>query len=221
LVLLSHFALMLLIGMFDSPFVRRVAVTLKLLGLPFEHGNWSVGRDFDRIREHNPLGRVPTLVLAGGEALFESAAILDHLDEQVGPARALLPVSGPERRQALNLMAMATGAAEKGVLQVYEGVFRPPEKRHEPWLQRLRLQMNAALAAIDRHVAARGASQWLVGGRLTQADITAACAFTFLDDTLRLASQGQSFPSLAALAARCEDLPAFRETRTPFFTPTS
>ena len=100
---------MLLIGMFDSPFVRRVAVTLKLLGIPFEHANWSVGRDFDRIRQYNPLGRVPTLVTANNERLFESAAILDYLDELVGPGRALMPASGPERRTALNLMAMATG----------------------------------------------------------------------------------------------------------------
>ena len=91
---------MLLIGMFDSPFVRRVAVSMKLLEIPFEHANWSVGRDFDRIREYNPLGRVPTLVTNEGERLMESAAILDYLDELVGPERALLPHSGPERRQA-------------------------------------------------------------------------------------------------------------------------
>ena len=71
---------MILIGMFDSPFVRRVAVTMNLLAIPFEHRNWSVGKDFDRIREFNPLGRVPTLVLADGESLIESAAILDYLD---------------------------------------------------------------------------------------------------------------------------------------------
>ena len=58
---------MLLIGMFDSPFVRRVAISMKLLELPFEHANWSVGKDFDRIREYNPLGRVPTLVIGRGE----------------------------------------------------------------------------------------------------------------------------------------------------------
>jgi glutathione S-transferase len=210
---------MLLIGMFDSPFVRRVAVTMKLLGLPFEHGNWSVGRDFERICRHNPLGRVPALVLPDGEALFESAAILDYLDELVGPARALLPASGPERRQALRLMAMATGAAEKGVLQVYEGVFRPEDKRHEPWLQRLRLQMHASLAAIDRYVSERGDSPWLIGRQMSQADITVACAFTFLDDTLRAASDMGGLPSLATFAARCELLPEFQETRTPFFTP--
>jgi glutathione S-transferase len=211
---------MLLIGMFDSPFVRRVAVTMKLHGIPFDHGNWSVGRDFERIREFNPLGRVPTLVTDGNERLFESSAILDYLDELVGPERAFLPASGAERRQALNLMAMATGAAEKGVLQVYEGVFRPADKRHEPWLQRLRMQMNGSLAAIDRHLGGRG-TQWLVGKRMTQADITAVCAFTFLNDTLRVAADPVMFASLAALAARCEAMPAFQETRTPFFVPTS
>jgi glutathione S-transferase len=210
---------MLLIGMFDSPFVRRVAVSMKLLGIPFEHGNWSVGRDFDRIREYNPLGRVPTLVTGEGEKLMESGAILDYLDERVGPDRALLPRSGPERRQALNLMAMATGAAEKGVLQVYERVFRPEDKRHQPWVERCRAQMSGALSALDRYVGERGVSQWLVGKRMTQADITVACAFTFLDDSLRVAADRVMFPSLVAFASRCESLPVFQETRTPFFTP--
>ena len=82
---------MLLIGMFDSPFVRRVAITLKLIGQPFEHANWSIGRDFDRIREYNPLGRVPTLLTDEGETLMESSAILDYLDERAGPENALLP----------------------------------------------------------------------------------------------------------------------------------
>jgi glutathione S-transferase len=210
---------MLLIGMFDSPFVRRVAVTLKLLGLPFEHANWSVGRDFDRIREFNPLGRVPTLVTRDGLKLAESAAILDYLDELVGPDRALLPRAGAERRAALNFMALATGAAEKGVLQVYERVFRPEEKRHAPWVERCHAQMSAALAALDRAVGERGVSQWLVGRRMTQADITAACAFTFLDDALRIAADRVMYASLATLAARCESLPAFQETRLAFHPP--
>jgi glutathione S-transferase len=212
---------MLLIGMFDSPFVRRVAVTMKLLGIPFEHANWSVGRDFDRIRQYNPLGRVPTLVTAHNERLFESAAILDYLDELVGPGRALMPASGPERRMAWNLMAMATGAAEKGVLQLYERAFRPESKRHQPWLDRLRLQMGASLDALDRYLGERGEGQWLVGRRLSQADITVVCAFTFLDDALRVTSDAVRLRSLATLAARCEALPAFQETRTPFLAPNS
>jgi glutathione S-transferase len=210
---------MLLIGMFDSPFVRRVAITLKLLDMPFDHGNWSVGRDFDRIREFNPLGRVPTLVTGDGEKLMESGAILDYLDQLAGPERALLPATGPERREALKLMAMATGAAEKGVMQVYERVFRPEAKRHQPWTDRCRLQMSSSLAAIDRHLGERGVAQWLVGKKMTQADITAVCAFTFLNDSLKVAEDAVMFQSLATLASRCEAMPAFQETRVPFFTP--
>src|SRR5262245_20220586 len=104
---------MVLIGMFDSPFVRRVAVSMKLLGFPFEHRNWSVGKDQGEIRKYNPLGRVPTLVLDEGEALMESSAILDYLDDTVGAQRSLLPRSGAARRRGLKLMAIATGAAEK------------------------------------------------------------------------------------------------------------
>jgi glutathione S-transferase len=210
---------MLLIGMFDSPFVRRVAVSMKLLNLPFEHGNWSVGKDFERIREYNPLGRVPVLVTDGGERLMESSAILDYLDELVGPERALLPRSGPERRQALRLMALATGAADKGVQQVYEGVFRPEPKRHQPWLDRCRVQMGSGLAAIDRHLGERGVSQWLVGKRMTQADITAVCVFTFLNDALRVAEDEVMFESLSTLAKRCESLPAFQGTHVPHTAP--
>ena len=212
---------MLLIGMFDSPFVRRVAITLKLMEMPFEHANWSVGRDFDRIREYNPLGRVPALVTDDGEKLLESGAILDYLEERAGPDRALLPRSGPERRQALKLMALATGAADKGAIQVYERAFRPEEKRHQPWTDRCRVQMSGSLAAIDRYLGERGVSQWLVGKRMTQADITAVCVFTFLNDALRVASDAVMFQSLAMLAARCESLPVFQETRVPFLVPNS
>jgi glutathione S-transferase len=192
---------------------------MKLLEIPFEHANWSVGRDFDRIREFNPLGRVPTLVSDDGLRLMESSAILDWLDERVGPERALLPRAGAERRQALNLIAMATGAAEKGVVQIYELVFRPEDKRHAPWVDRCHAQMSASLAALDRAVGDRGVSQWLVGKRMTQADITAACAFTFLNDALRVASDRMLYPSLATLAARCESLQPFQETRLKFVPP--
>ena len=92
---------MILIGMFDSPFTRRVAISATLLGVAFEHRNWSVGRDFDRIREYSPLGRVPVLVLDDGRALCESALILDWLDQQAGPEHALLPTHGEARLEAL------------------------------------------------------------------------------------------------------------------------
>lgn len=207
---------MQLAEMFDSPVVRRVAVSMKLLGLPFEHRNWSVGKDFERIRAYNPLGRVPTLVLDDGEALMESGAILDFLDQHAGTERALLPASGADRRNALRLMAIATGACEKGVLQLYEHAFRPHDKRHQPWLDRCRAQTLAGLGDLERHCAARS-TQWLAGERLTQADITASCAFTFLAEALPL--DPTPWPALRALVSRCEGLPEFRETHTPYVTP--
>jgi len=125
---------MILVGMFDSPYVRRVAISMTLLDIAFEHRNWSVGRDFGRIREFNPQGRVPTLVLDDGEVLVESAMILDYLDQRVGPQRALLAAEGRMRRQAQALMALATGAVDKGILVVMERIFRPVEKHHAPFL---------------------------------------------------------------------------------------
>src|SRR5579863_854235 len=203
---------MLLMGMYDSPYVRRVAVSLKLCGIAFEHGDWSIGRDFERIRQYNPLVRVPTLVLDDGEVLLDSAALLDYLDELIGPQRALLPRVGRERRTALRLMALAVGAADKAREQVYERAFRPPERRHEPWLARCRTQMHGALADLERHAEERGAGRWLVGERLTQADITVVCAFTFLTEALNLSAPSAPYPALRALAARCEALPEFESS---------
>ncbi|MGH8482010.1 MAG: glutathione S-transferase family protein [Nevskiaceae bacterium] len=207
---------MILIGMFDSPFVRRVAVSMKLLDIPFEHRNWSIGKDQMQIRKVNPLGRVPVLVLDDGDVLTDSGAILDYLDDRVGRELALLPVTGAPRRKAMQLMALATGATEKAVQQVYEGFFRPPEKRHEPWLKRLREQMDGALALLDRAAAAEG-EDWLVDEGLTQADITVTCAFTYISEALKLPAG--AYPALRKHAARCEKMPAFKACYAPFEMP--
>ena len=209
---------MILIGMFDSPFVRRVAVSMKLLGMPFEHRNWSVGKDFELIRQFNPLGRVPTLVQADGSTLIESGAILDFLDDSVGVERALLPRSGDARREALRIMAVATGAAEKGVIQVYETAFRPPEKRYRPWVERCHTQMHAGLSELDRLCQVR-AGEWLIGNRITQADITSTCVYTFLSDALAINRNSVAYPGLGAVAARCEAIPEFRSVKAAWFVP--
>jgi glutathione S-transferase len=209
---------MILIGMFDSPFVRRVAVSMSLLEMPFEHRNWSVGKDFELIRQFNPIGRVPVLVLADGESLIDSAAILDFLDDLAGPDRALLPPTGKERRDALKAVSIALGAAEKGLHQLYETVFKPDSKRHEPWMDRCCAQMHGALTELDRLVQAR-AGDWLIGGRLTQADVTATCVYTYLCDALGLRESWRVYPRLSALASRCEALPAFAKSRLNFDPP--
>jgi glutathione S-transferase len=209
---------MILIGMFDSPFVRRVAVSMNLLQVPFEHRNWSVGKDFELIRQFNPLGRVPALVQADGDTLIESATILDFLDENAAAGSALLPRSGEPRREALRIIAIAVGGAEKGVLQVYETAFRPPEKRYRPWVERCHAQMHAALAELDRLCQVRG-GEWLIGKRITQADITATCVYTFLSEALDINRDAVVYPALNAVAARCEALPEFRSVKADWFAP--
>jgi glutathione S-transferase len=211
--------MMKLIGMLDSPYVRRVAISMKLLGTPFEHLNWSVGKDFERIRQYSPLARVPVLVLDDGDVLPDSAAMLDYLDEQAGPKRALLPPSGRERRDALRVMSLAIGACEKGRDQLYETLYRPPEKRHEPWVERCRTQMHGALAELER--AAPRATPWFVGGRLTQADITTACIFTLLSDVLANTLESAPYPMLRAHVAHCESLPEFVATRLKWCAPST
>lgn len=211
---------MLLIGMFDSPYVRRIAVTLKHLELPFEHGNWSVGADFDRIREYSPLGRVPVLVMDDGAVLVESGAILDAIDDLAGPDRALLPASGVSRREALRLMSLAIGAGEKAREQLHERMVRPPEKYHEPWVARCREQMHGALGLLEVACRDSGPGHWLVDDRLTQADITVACICTMLDDSLQIFADASRYPALKACADRCEALPEFQSTRARWFAAT-
>jgi glutathione S-transferase len=128
----------------------------------------------------------------------------------------LLPPAGRDRREALRAMSIAVGAAEKGVLQIYEGVFRPEEKRHDPWVDRCRVQMHGALAELERSAAGR--SGWLVGERMTQADITTTCVFTFLCDSLGVGTAG-AYPGLIRLAGRCERLPEFRAAKLAFAAP--
>jgi glutathione S-transferase len=205
---------MILIGMYDSPFVRRVAVSLRLLEVPVEHRNWSVHRDFELIRQFNSLGRVPALVLPDGEALIDSSAILDFIDDAAGPERALLPPSGDQRRRALHIISLALGAADKGLMLLDEAVFRPQTHSCDPRIDRARSQMHGALAEIDRLAQIQGG--WMVAGRMTQADITLTCVFGFLCDALQLGQSWVLYPGLAALSARCEGIPAFGELRAKF-----
>lgn len=210
----------LLIGMFDSPFVRRVAISMALLELPFEHRDWSVGKDFERIRAYSPLGRVPVLVPAEGEPLTESQMILEHLDDLVGPERALMPPQGPARREALRILAFATGAAEKAIQIVGERVFRPEHLRHAPYVERCRSQMRGALSELERVCAQAGKRDWLLGegtGQITQADITLGCFVTYAREAVP--EPIDDFPALRERVDRYQALPVFQRYYAPFFQP--
>jgi glutathione S-transferase len=122
-------------------------------------------------------------------------------------------------REALRIMAIAVGGAEKAVAQLYETAFRPPEKRYRPWVERCHTQMHAALAELDRLCQVRG-GEWLIGNRITQADVTATCVYTFLSEALDINRDAVMYPALSAVAARCEALPEFRSVKADWFAPT-
>jgi glutathione S-transferase len=133
----------ILIGQYDSPFVRRVAIAMRLYGMPFEHRPWSVFGDAEKIAAYNPLMRVPTLVLNTGEALVESFAIIDALDQLAPPALLMMPPAGAERREAMRVCALATGLADKAVSLVYETAIH--KRATQAWVERCRSQISGTL----------------------------------------------------------------------------
>src|SRR5690606_23948348 len=148
---------------------------LKLYGMEYEHNPLSTMTDMDAIKRINPVGRVPALVLDDGETLVDSPAIIDYLDEKAGPARALTPPAGPERRRVQNLVAIALGTMEKAVAYSYETKRRPPERQHQPWIDNLASQVAGGLTALD----AIEGKPWLAGGSMTQADVSTAVLVEF------------------------------------------
>jgi len=199
---------MQLVGQYDSPYVRRVAISLHLLGLPFTRNAISVFSDAEEMGRINPLVRVPSLVLDDGEVLIDSGAILDHIDETVGAGRALLPQHGTERRRALRIIALASGAIDKAGAIAYERMLRPADKVHEPWIDRCRAQLTGALRALD----ALSLSPWLLGERIMQPDITVAAMAGYLRLRLPEGLPTGLYPNVERLSAACEALPAFKAT---------
>jgi glutathione S-transferase len=200
---------MILIGQYDSPFVRRVAIALRFYGLPFEHRPWSTFGEGDKIAPFNPLRRVPTLVLDGGEALIESTAILDYLDEVVGPEKAMIAADGPERRHALKICALATGLGDKAVSLVYERVLRKGQQS-KIWVERCEAQIGGVLDVLEKERAAIASPYWF-GERIGHADIVVACVLRFTGEAHPALLGGMRYPALSAHAARCEALPVFAE----------
>lgn len=207
---------MILIGQFDSPFVRRVGIALRLYEMPFEHRPWSSFGDADKIAAYNPLRRVPTLVLPGGDVLIESAAILDFLDEEAGPARAMIADHGPDRRRALKTCALATGLADKAVGLIYEAALH--KERSEFWIARCRTQIGAVLDALEAERGAQG-SLWWYGEQIGHADVAVGCALRFVCDAHGALFSLDRWPQLAAHSARCEAMPAFVEISQVFIPP--
>ena len=197
-----------LYGRHASPFVRRVAATLRFYGFDYDHVPlMPFGADTARLAAINPIARVPALQLADGEVLVDSAVILDHLDQLAG-ARSLTPLAGAGRRRVLTLVAVSLGANEKLVAGLYERHFRPREAWHAPWLDACDKQVRDGFGWLDRQFA----GPWFMGREMTQADITVAVFWLFGCGKRPKFFAGLGCRRLQALAEKLQDSPAFQAT---------
>jgi glutathione S-transferase len=197
---------MRLIGMLDSPYVRRTAIALRLLGIPFEHDPLSVFSTFDRFSRINPVVKAPTLVCDDGTVLMDSGLIIDYAEALAG--RSLWPADLASRTRALRTTGLALAACEKVMQIYYEHNLRPAA--HAPWLERVHQQLLAALTSLDAEIARHPPASDETA--LTQDGVVAAIAWRFMQIKLVTPVADARCPALAAHSARVEALPSFLAT---------
>ena len=207
---------MILIGQYDSPFVRRVGVALRLYDIAFEQWPWSTFGDADRLRPYNPLTRVPTLVLDDGEVLIDSHIIIDHLDSLVPAERRLFPVAEPARRKALKVATLATGMSDKAVSLFYEK--RLHTEISDAWAKRCRMQIDAVLSVLEADRAAHTTAYWF-GEDIGHADIAVAAGLGFIVEAHPGLMDMANYPALDRHRRRLESLPVFKDIYQAFIAP--
>jgi glutathione S-transferase len=195
-----------LIGMLDSPYVRRVAISLQLLGLRFEHQSLSVFRTFSEFQRINPVVKAPTFLCDDGEVLMDSTLILEYAEALARP-RTLMPSGLKALQHDLRLIGLALAACEKSVQIFYERGLRPPEKLHQPWVDRVTGQLLAAYGTLEQELA----HQPLEATRssIRQAGVSVAVAWHFTQRMLPEVVPAADFPRLVAFSAAAEALPEF------------
>lgn len=199
---------MQLIGMLDSPYVRRVAVSFQLLGLPFEHRPLSVFRTFEEFRQINPVVKAPTLICDDGEVLMDSTLILDYAEALAGPQRSLMPDDLQQRQHALRVIGLALAACEKSVQIVYERNLRPAEKQFRPWVERVTTQLLAAYDAIEVELSRLALAT--THEAMNQAGVSTAVAWQFTRMMIPDVVADENYPLLRAFSSQAEQLAAFR-----------
>jgi glutathione S-transferase len=200
---------MKLIGMLDSPYVRRVAISAKRLGIPLEHQSVSVFRHFEQFQQINPVVKAPTLVLDDGEVLIDSTLILDYLEALAGPGNSLMPSDLAQRLRSLRLIGLALAACEKSVQLYYERNLRPADIQFEPWVERVEGQLAAAYSALERELEMQPLK---TDGSIAQDGITLAVAWSFTNLVVPDQVDVNQFPQLSAFTAYAEGLEEFVST---------
>ncbi|WP_053145442.1 glutathione S-transferase [Pseudomonas sp. P97.38] len=200
---------MKLIGMLDSPYVRRTALSAKCLGIVLEHESVSVFRHFEQFQRINPVVKAPTLVLDDGSVLMDSTLIIDYLQTLAAPGKRLMPDDAGQRLRSLRLIGLALAACEKSVQIYYERNLRPTDIQHAPWVERVEGQLAAAYGMLEQELQR---APLATDGTLDQAGITLAVAWSFTNLVVPDQVEGQSFPLISAYTAYAEGLEVFIDT---------
>jgi glutathione S-transferase len=196
---------MRLIGMLDSPYVRRVAISLEFLGLPFTHEAVSVFSTFEQFQRINPVVKAPTLVCDNGDVLMESSLILQFVEATM-TRESLWSRDATTMQREMRGVGLALAACEKSVQIVYERNLRPKAAQHEPWMERVRGQMLAGYSALEDEIRMHPV---VYANARSQASITAAVAWQFTQSMLAALVPAMQHPVLDALATRLEATPQF------------
>lgn len=198
---------MRLIGMLDSPYVRRVAISLEFLGIPFDQDAISVFSTYEAFQRVNPVVKAPTLVCDDGEVLMDSSLILQFVEATRTGGDSLWSLGDATRMQhEMRAVSLALAACEKSAQIVYERKLRPSSAQYEPWVQRVQGQLLEAYAGLEREVQTR---QPVFAVPRRQASITAAVVWQFTQSMLAPIVAAENYPGLVALSARMERTPEF------------
>ncbi len=199
---------MQLVGLLDSPYVRRTAISMRLLGVKYDHRPISVFRNREQFRVSSPVGKAPTLGCDDGTVLMDSNLILDYVEELSPSGRALMPKGIGERVHVLRVLGLALAACEKSISIVYERQLRPAEKQHEPWVNRVTHQLRSACDGLEAELGHRPLDA--DSHSIHQDGVTTAVTWSFLQMMVPDVIAPNAYPRLRDFTARAEKLPEFQ-----------
>jgi glutathione S-transferase len=190
-----------------SPFARKVRIALREKDIPYEEVVSNPWNADALAPTHNPLGKVPVLLLEDGSAIYESHVIVDYLETLNGPS--LMPPAPEDAISARQIDALAMGICDAVVLLVLEGQ-RPAKARSVDWIARQNAKVAAGVAGLSDSLAGR---DWSIGDGLTLADISAGCALAYLDLRLPGFEWRDRYLDLVRYSEKLEARSSFAETR--------
>jgi glutathione S-transferase len=204
---------MKLIGSLTSPYVRKVRVVLAEKKLEYQFVEEDVWAKDSTILSANPLGKVPCLIMEGGEAMFDSRVITEYLDT-MSPVGKLIPASGRERAEVKTWEALADGLLDAAIAARLEATWtgRTDAQRCPAWIDRQMEKIHASLAAMERGL---GDKPFCSGVHLSLSDVAVGCALGYLDFRFATLDWRSAHPQLARLFEKLAQRPSFIDSCPP------